>query len=184
MHIRSAITIADFYFHFLEGPPWWFDYICSIKRVQLWVHKRSLNPRDCFAGNQRHICRQLHHTLLSVWSWCTSSWALNTGYCNIQTQRFPAESCFLFYKAWTYCITVVGIWNSIVSVGGLCCASKESWISCTLPSVVKYGVWLCELWSYLHSSAPLKQGWGGEPVNSLNHQNIMIWFPHNEKNHT
>lgn len=39
-------------------------------------HQRSLDPGDCFAGNQRHICRQIDHTLVSVWSCRTSSWAL------------------------------------------------------------------------------------------------------------
>lgn len=47
--------------------------ICSRKLTE---HQRSLDPGDCFAGNQRHICRQTHHTLVSVWSRCTSSRAL------------------------------------------------------------------------------------------------------------
>lgn len=97
----------------------------------------------------------------------------NTGYWNIQMPRFPAERRFLFYKAWTYCITVVGIWNGAVSVGGLCCASKITWRSWVLPSGVEGGLWLFQL----HHSAPWEQGGS---VNSVNHQNRIMWFAHNE----
>lgn len=65
----------------------------------------------------------------------------NTGYWNIQMLGFPAERRFLSYKAWTYCITAVGIWNRTVSVGGLCCAWKISWKSWVLASVVEGGLW-------------------------------------------
>lgn len=56
--------------------------------------------------------------------------------------RFPAEHRFLFNKAPTYCITIPGIRNSAVSVGGLCCAWKICWIIWALPCVVEGGVCL------------------------------------------
>lgn len=90
--------------------------ICSKRPMKHAEHQRSLNHRECFTGNQRHICRQLHHTTVSVWSWCTSSRALKhwvLKHPNVWVS--PAERRFLLNKARTYCITMLGIWNAAVS---------------------------------------------------------------------
>lgn len=90
--------------------------ICSKRPMKHAEHQRSLNHRECFTGNQRHICRQLHHTPVSVWRWCTSSralkhWVLKHPSAGVS----PAERRFLLHKARTYCITMLGIWNAAVS---------------------------------------------------------------------
>lgn len=77
----------------------------------------------------------------------------------------PAEHRFLFNKARTYCITILGIWNSAVSVGGLCCASKISWISWAPPSVIDVIFTCLSSVVYLRSSATWRQRKGGRKKN-------------------